>query len=75
VTVLDRDACANLGILATPEQVADAFKATGIPRAPDVRPAADELREPELDPKSPHTAGGFAAAMGIGLVAVALPFL
>lgn len=61
---MTRAECEHLGCLATPEQIADAYAKTGIPRAPDVRHAADELREiPELEPKNPHTRAGTVAVV------------
>ena len=68
MTVMDRDACANLGFLATPEQIADAFKATGIPKAPDVRPVADELRDIP-DPKPSTAVENVSLAIGLATVA------
>ena len=45
-----------------------AYKATGIPRAPDVRRCADELR-PIPDPKPSTTVENVSLAIGLATVA------
>lgn len=66
MTVMDRDSCARLGILS-PEQIASAYSATGIPKAPDVRRCIEEMPElpDELNPENPHSDGGAIAAAGL----------
>jgi hypothetical protein len=45
------------------------------PVAPDVRPAADELHEPELDPVPAHRTAVENAAAVVAAIGLALPFL
>jgi hypothetical protein len=73
VTVMDRDSCQNLGCLATPEQIADAYAKTGIPAAPDVRPAADEMREIS-DPKPSERVENIVVALLVALPIAVLTF-
>jgi hypothetical protein len=70
VTAMTRAECEHLGCLATPEQIADAYAKTGIPTAPDVRPAADELRP--IPDKPSNTVENAALALGLATVAAVL---
>jgi len=62
---MTRAECEHLGCLATPEQIANAYAATGIPTAPDVRPAAVELRPIKPSPTVEN------ASLAIGLATIA----
>lgn len=46
-----------------------------IPKAPEVRPAAPELAEPELHPENPHTPATSVACALLALVTVAVGVL
>lgn len=60
---------AESAAIATPEQIAEHWRAIGIPQAPDVRPAADELAPiPEGRPAFENTV---AALAFVGAVLVA----
>jgi hypothetical protein len=57
------------------EEARRAMAAVPVPRAPDVRPAADELAEPELGEVPAHRTAVENAAAVVAAIGLALPFL
>jgi hypothetical protein len=56
-------------------EAAQAMAKVAVPVAPDVRPAADELHEPELGEVPAHRTAVENAAAVVAAIGLALPFL